>query len=187
MKRYYITDRHQAGGLEALLPIILRNIAGGIDMVQIREKDLDSRTLCGFVKKVMSLPNPFGSKILVNSRADIALACGAHGVHLPARGIAPASLREIVPQGFLIGVSCHEREEILAAEREGADFTVFGPIFKPNSKSSLLPPRGLTGLHAALCDISIPVFALGGITRENAAGCVSAGAAGIAAVSLFQS
>ncbi len=186
MKRYYITDRKQLGGIDALLEAIARNLAGGIDMVQIREKDLAARTLCALTRKALQLPNPYGSRILINSRVDVALACGAHGVHLPSGSISARRMREVVPAGFLIGVSCHEREEILVAAREGADFTVFGPIFEPISKSSLLPPRGVDALRAAARDSRVPVFALGGITRENTAQCVAAGAAGIAGISLFQ-
>jgi thiamine-phosphate pyrophosphorylase len=186
MKRYYITDRGQFGGIGPLLESIARNLLDGVELIQIREKDLSGRDLFALVRQALSLPNPHGTRVLVNDRLDIAVASGAHGVHLPADSIAPNLLRTLVPKQFLIGVSCHQREEILAAERDGADFAVFGPIFDPISKEPGVTPRGLTELRAIAEGRSIPIFALGGITRVNAQACVDAGAVGIAGISYFQ-
>jgi len=183
---------------ETLLSAISRNLAGadapllnrdreGADWIQLREKDLTARELFELTRSILALPNPRGVKILVNTRIDVALAAGAAGVHLPSNSPAPLAWRAMTPPGFLLGVSCHLTEEVRAAAGEGADYVLFGPVFPPLSKLAQSPPVGLAGLaRAVAAAANIPVLALGGITRSNAAACIEAGAAGVAGISLYQ-
>lgn len=185
MIRCYITDRKSLRPKDTLLEAVARNIAAGIEWIQIREKDLSERDLLALVRQAKALAKT-DTRILVNGRMDVALAAGADGLHLPARSIAPTRLRPIAPAEFLIGVSCHTLEEVRQAEAESADYVLFGPVFAPISKASDLAARGIEGLAEAARAVRIPVIALGGITRENVSQCIAAGAKGIAGISLFQ-
>jgi len=186
MLRCYITDRHTLAG-ESLLDTIARSLAAGVTWIQIREKDLSARALFELVEAALKLPNPHGSQFLVNTRADVAIAAGAAGVHLPAGSpLARIWRRPGFLVDFLIGVSCHSVDDVRQAEIEGADYAVFGPVFPPRSKTTRAKPRGLDDLRRAAAAVKIPVLALGGVTRENGDACVAAGAAGIAGISLFQ-
>jgi len=184
--RCYITDRRSLPPGRSFKDAVSRAIGNGATWIQIREKDLSARELFALTGQAVALAAPTGVKILVNSRFDIALAAGAHGVHLPSGSPPPTRWRALTPPGFLIGVSCHTLLDLRAAQSEGSDYTVFGPVFPPRSKSSDLAPRGLTGLKQAARVVKIPVLALGGINENNADLCAEAGAAGIAAISLFQ-
>ena len=180
--RYYITDRKALGGIEKLIPVITHALEAGVDKIQIREKDLSTRELVALVRRVIELPNPHGTKILVNDRLDVALACGAQGLHLPGNSISPRRVLTIVPPCFEIGVSCHSLDDVRRAGFEGAHFAVFGPVFATGSKHSV----GLPALAEAVRAVKIPVFALGGISREVVQQCLDQGAAGIAGIRLFQ-
>lgn len=185
MIRCYITDRRSAGGDAGVLDAVRRAAEAGVDYIQVREKDMEARALLDLVERVVAIARPFPTRVLVNSRADVALAAGAAGVHLPANPIALKNWRAITPGGFLIGVSCHTLDEVKRTESEGADYVLFGPVFATGSKP-LAKPVGLELLGEAARSVKIPVLALGGVAAGNAGSCVEAGAAGIAGISMFQ-
>jgi thiamine-phosphate pyrophosphorylase len=200
---YYITDRKQFPGpeprrLELLLAKIAEASRAGVDYIQLREKDLPTRAVealareaVGIVRETRNVKRE--TRLLVNSRSDVALAAGADGIHLPSNDIFPSDARAIwsrasarnsklESRNWSIAVSCHTAEEVRRAEAEGADFAVFGPVFEKVGTSLRV---GLDALRGA-CLGHMPVLALGGITLANARACVEAGAAGIAAIRLFQ-
>ena len=194
MLLYYITDRSQFAGDEAarrarLLSTIAQAARYGVDYIQLREKDLSPHDLETLARATLRTENQrLQTVFLINSRADIALACGAQGVHLRSNDISPSEVRKIwtqwgagAPTRVTVGVSCHTRSEVARAAQEGADFAVFGPVFEKERTK----PAGLEALHEA-CQEKIPVLALGGVTLENAEACIQAGTAGIAAIRLFQ-
>jgi len=200
----YITDRSAFPGDElarrrALLDRIAEAAGCGVDYIQLREKDLSVRGLEALAREAVrvvqigsqgntgSRPTP---RLLINSRSDVALATGTDGVHLRSDDIAPEDARRIWKRGqsiharMIVGVSCHSTVEIQRAEKQGADFAVFAPVFEKKGT----PGAQATGLDALrqACRHKIPVLALGGVTLENAKACLDAGAAGIAAIRLFQ-
>ncbi|MCS7024521.1 MAG: thiamine phosphate synthase [Bryobacteraceae bacterium] len=185
MIRYLITDRLLAGGTEALLVKVAKQLERGVDWIQVREKDLNDRQLFQLVGEIKRLAIPFGARLFVNSRVDIALAAEIDGVHLPEGSISPAEWRRITPKHFQIGVSCHNLEGLRRAWEEGADFATLSPIFPTASKPGYGPALGLEKLAEACQAVPIPILALGGITWENAELCRQAGAAGIAGISFF--
>ena len=182
---YYITDRRQFAGA-APEAAVRRAIRCEVDLIQIREKDLADRDLYALVLRAVRLSRGSRSRILVNGRADVALAAGAHGVHLPSRGLAPGDLRPHVPARFIIGVSVHSLEEALVAARRGADYVLLGPIFPTASKLRYGPPLGLEYLGRTCRRLRAPVIALGGIDPRRIDPALRAGAAGVAGISLFQ-
>ena len=201
---YYITDRNAfPGGDERARRIHLLNkiaeaASQGIDYIQLREKDLSPRDLESLAREAISIIShgeKLATALLINSRTDVAIATAANGVHLPANDISPqevrtawqrscgagALAREIQPRNPLIAVSCHSAQEIAKAASNQATFAVFAPVFEKKHAQ----PTGLEALNQA-CRSPIPVLALGGITLQNAQSCLKAGAAGIAAIRLFQ-
>lgn len=179
---YLITDRHQTAGRD--LPAVVEEaLAGGVRAVQLREKDLPPRELLELALTMRELTGRYGAKLIINDRADIALAAGADGVHLGEASIPAAAVRRILGPNRLIGVSCHGREGALAAEKSGADFITFGPVYPTPSKALYGPPVGVEQLAETAALLDIPVFALGGIRRENTPEALAAGAAGVALIS----
>jgi thiamine-phosphate pyrophosphorylase len=175
MIRCYVTDRRQ-GDLPAH---VRRALADGVEMIQVREKDLDGVELIDLVCKVRDLAAGTKTKVLVNGRLDIAMAAGIDGVHLPADGLPAAMVR---PYVRTLGVSTHSIEEAIRAESDGADYIVFGPVFETPGKRAV----GIDALRLVAKAVKIPVLAIGGITAENTPAVIAAGASGIAAIRMFQ-
>lgn len=174
----------------ALLAALARADAAPIDWIQIREKDLPANSLAALARSAMRLAKP-SQRILLNDRLDVALATGAHGVHLGESSLPPAEVTRWLrsssaPPDFLVGVSCHSLQTARAAAQAGASYIFFGPVFATPSKAAFGPPQGLQRLADVCRAMEIPVLAIGGITADNAAACLSAGASGIAAIRLFQ-
>ncbi len=173
-----------------LLETIRKTAAAGVDWIQIREKDLEARTLADLVSLAVAATRETGTRILVNDRLDVALAAGAAGVHLGETSLpteAVAEWRRFAGcLDFGIGASCHSVEAAWAAERADADYIFFGPVFATPSKAAFGAPQGIERLREVCRAVRIPVLAIGGVTVENAHSCFAAGAAGVAAIRLFQ-
>lgn len=213
MLLYYITDRTRFPGSEArrrsrLLDKIAEAARAGVDFIQLREKDLSVRDLESLARRAIEVVRTNAKretrdvKLLVNHRTDIALAVSADGVHLRSDDISAADARAILARNVkretrnaIIAVSCHTPRQIALAESHGADFAVFAPVFEKSGR----PGAGLDALRQACARAveparkveagvvhPMPVLALGGVTLENAQACLDAGAAGIAAIRLFQ-
>jgi thiamine-phosphate pyrophosphorylase len=223
MLLYYITDRRQFPGSAAeqraaLLRKISEAARCGVDYIQLREKDLTARELLELAKDARNAISEFATsgletrdsqlatRLLINSRIDVALACGADGVHLRSDDISAADARAawmkaasaghwpLATDHFTIACSCHTAGEVRRAQSDGADFVVFAPVFEKGGQRGV----GLEALRAACRGlpkagapetspaVTLPVLALGGVTLENALACVEAGAAGIAGIRLFQ-
>jgi thiamine-phosphate pyrophosphorylase len=181
----YITDRHGLGATPLALHVQAA-VEAGVDLVQLREKDLPCRELFGLAKSAVAVTQRSQTRIVINDRLDVAMAAGAHGVHLGGESAPPEAVRRPVDKDFLVGVSCHSLDESLKAEAGGADYILLGPIFDTPSKRRYGPPLGLSKLSEVTKRIRIPVLALGGITVERVKLCIEACATGIAAIRLFQ-
>jgi thiamine-phosphate pyrophosphorylase len=204
---YYITDRSQFSGDEVsrrkkLLEKIAEAAECAVDFIQLREKDLSTRELELLARDAMRVigdnspafatSGQRATRLLINSRADVAIACEADGVHLRSEDIAPDVAREIWRHNLgpgranaIVSIACHSVTEVRAAAEKGGDFALFGPIFEKKKARTPVPPAGLS-LLKDVCQQNISVIALGGITLENARTCIDAGAAGIAGIRIFQ-
>jgi thiamine-phosphate pyrophosphorylase len=160
-----------------------RVATAGVDAVQLREKHLDDRSLFELARRARErLPNEVS--LLVNGRADVALAAEADGVHLPSSGLPVAALRRRFGARLLIGRSTHSPAEVAAAREDGADYVTFGPVYATPSKAACGSPPGLEGLRRAAA-VGLPVLALGGVDAEHLAEVATAGAAGAAGIRAF--
>jgi thiamine-phosphate pyrophosphorylase len=177
-------------GAHTLHESIRRAVSSGAGWIQIREKDLDSRSLVELVRFAVAETRENSVRVLVNDRLDVALAANAAGVHLGENSLPVEVVSEWRRSSgrldFQIGASCHSLESARAAERGGADYVFFGPVFATPSKAAFGAPQGTERLREVCASVGIPVLAIGGVNAENARECIAAGAAGIAAIRLFQ-
>jgi thiamine-phosphate pyrophosphorylase len=180
---YVITDETIAGGLTHE-EIARRAIAGGADVIQLRDKVCGCRELCRIGRVLRTITMETGTLFLVNDRLDVALACGADGVHLGQVDIRVGAARQIAPPGFIIGVSVGTVGEAIRAEEEGADYLAISPIFSTDSKKDAGPGRGLEVLREIRQNVSVPVIAIGGINLDNVREVIAAGANGVAVISV---
>jgi len=191
----YVTDRRSLAASPGLaidlqLQKIEQAAKAGVDWIQIREKDLSGRELAGLVERAMTRVGS-GSAVLVNDRVDVACASGASGVHLGERSLPPSEAKRLVRlrcprEDFFLGVSAHSLEGAMAAQQAGAEYVIYGPVYATPSKANFGQPQGVQRLQEICKRLTIPVLAIGGITLANAGDCLRAGAAGIAAIRLFQ-
>ena len=191
MIRCLVTDRQRLPGAGAsfdharrhLLAQLETAVHDGVDFIQVRERDLEAGQLAALVEAALSLARGTTSRIVVNDRLDVALACGADGGHLRADSIPTADARRIVPAGFLIGRSVHAPGEASAAE--GCDYLIAGTVFPSPSKAAGAAVLGIEGLRAIVRAARAPVLAIGGVTADRFDDVAAAGAAGVAGIGLF--
>jgi len=182
-KLYLITDRRLFTDDYALFTAVEEALKGGVQAVQLREKDLGIRALLHMASSFRELTARYGAKLFVNDRVDVAVAVAADGVHLGGAGIPAFAARKAAGEGMLIGVSTHSVAEARKAEEEGADFITLGPIFETPSKMQYGKPLGPDLLRKVRAEIAIPVFALGGIKQERVGRVMESGASGVAVIS----
>ncbi len=175
-----VTDRRRADPVTQAR----QAAAAGVDLIQVRERDLEASALVEMVRAIVDAVSGGATRVVVNDRLDVALACGAHGVHLRTDSIPPSLARTLAPAGFLIGRSVHSAGE---ASRVAADvdYLIAGTVFTTASKPPGHVPLGVAGLRAIVRSVRVPVLAIGGVTSERIAELRGSGAAGIAAIGLF--
>ncbi len=181
-KLYLITNRKQTEKSN-IVKAVRKALDGGIRAVQLREKDLDTRELLKLAYKMRELTGKYDSKLFINDRFDIALAVGADGVHLTQASMPVDAVRKTVKKKLMIGVSTHSLKEAKEAEKGGADFITFGPVYRTLSKIKYGAPVGIDALKKISSKIKIPVFALGGVKTGRIAVLKKAGAFGVSMIS----
>ncbi len=186
-----VTDRRRlvaagaapAARRDCLVRQIRHAVAAGVDLVQVRERDLEAGALAGLIGDVLVVTKGTATRVVVNDRIDVALACGADGVHLRGDSIPIRAARRLAPPGFLIGRSVHGVEEATAAG--DADYLIAGTVFQSRSKPAATDLLGIEGLRAIVRAADRPVLAIGGVTGARIDEIAATGAAGFAAIGLF--
>jgi thiamine-phosphate diphosphorylase len=182
-----ITDGRRLAGdqAEALVLRVAAAARAGVHLIQIRERHLDARPLTALVERCVAAVSGSRARVLVNDRLDVALAAGAHGVHLRGDSLSAARARSMAPPAFLLGRSVHSRDEAMRAEDgEGLDYLLFGPVFSTSSKPTATV-AGLSGLAEVAASTRLPTLAIGGMRVSTVRGLRGTGAAGFAAIGLF--
>jgi len=172
---------------QSIVELVSAAVAAGIELIQIREKEISARYLFELVARSVAIRQGSATRLLVNDRADIAAAAGADGVHLTTNSLEPKIVRRFFGPRFLIGVSTHSLVEAQSACDGGADFAVVGPVFGTESKAQYGPPLGIDKLRDIAGTMApFPILALGGISPEASGACLRAGAQGVAGISMFR-
>ncbi len=179
---YLITDRNQTNA-RTIEQVVEEACASGVRAVQVRERDLDAGSLLDLSRRLRKITAAHGAMLFINDRIDVTLLSDADGVHLRESSVTPSEARRLLDAKKLIGASIHSYDKARQAERDGADFLLLGPVFETLSKAVYGAPLGLETLSEVTRSISIPVYAVGGITPDRARACIEAGAYGVAAVS----
>jgi thiamine-phosphate diphosphorylase len=182
-----VTARHRSSpeGDRALVDRIGVAARAGVHLVQIRQPDFEGGALTQLVTAAVLAVRGTRARVLVNDRLDVALAAGAHGVHLRGDSMSAAHVRAVVPPAFIIGRSVHSPEEADEAARGGGlDYLIFGTVFSTSSKPDVRS-AGVASLAAACASVPLPVLAIGGMVPERLGPVAESGAAGFAAIGLF--
>ncbi len=182
-KLYLITDRKLFRDSQSFFDAVDEALQGGAAAMQLREKNLGTRELLRLAYGLRDMTSARGAKLFVNDRVDVALAVNADGVHLGVSGMPVFAAKKIVGKQMMIGVSTHGIRQAVQAEKEGADFITLGPIFETPSKVAYGKPLGVDILREAAGRLSVPFFAIGGISRERVGEVMQAGSHGIALIS----
>jgi len=170
-----------------ILSLVRSAVAAQIDLIQIREKNLNASVLYELARRAAEITRATSTRLLINDRADIAATSGADGVHLANSSLPAAVVRQTFGEQFLIGVSAHSLQEANLARNGGADFAVFGPIFATASKRKYGKPLGLEALERVCSELKpFPILAIGGVNTNSVADCIAGGARGVAAISMLQ-
>lgn len=180
---YLITDRKLLPHQSSIITAVEDALKAGVKAVQLREKDLPTRSLLETGYEMRELTRKYNASLFINDRVDIALSVGAEGVHLGQASMPVHAVRNMTGEGFFIGTSAHTLDEALAAEGEGADFITFGPVYRTASKIRYGEPVGIEALRRACGRLSIPVFGIGGVKPDKIREVLGAGASGIALIS----
>lgn len=178
---YLVTDRTQTRGHD-LLWVLEQALAGGVKAVQLREKDLGGKELFHLAEKTRNLCERYDAALFINDRVDVALGVDAAGVQLGKASLPIETARSLLGPHKLIGASIHSLMEGQQAERAGADFVLFGPVYFTPSKAAFGAPQGLASLAKIVEMLSLPVYAIGGVTPDNTTSVQRVGARGVALI-----